>query len=169
MAASPEGCAMTPDFARYVPIPAHKAEAGWDSVKTDRLDEDPCPEAVDAAAVNAWVNQQVDYLLDPASWQTPSETLGKLTGDCKDYAVLKRAILLAKGFAEDELFLVVGQDTVMNELHAVMWTSDGVMDNFKDDLLSPDDLEKVFTPEFAFREGESFIYGVRPHTAPITT
>jgi predicted transglutaminase-like cysteine proteinase len=153
---------MTPDFGRYAPLPAHKAEPGWDGVKTDRLAADPCPQAADAAAVNAWVNQQVTYVLDPANWRTPSQTLAKLTGDCKDYAVLKRAILLAKGFAEDELFLVVGQDLVMNELHAVMWTADGVMDDMKDDLLSPDDLQSVFTPEFAFREGQSFVYGVRP-------
>jgi predicted transglutaminase-like cysteine proteinase len=162
MAFSQEGSAMNPDFGRYVPLQAHRAEPGWDTVKTDRLAEDPCPAAADAAAVNAWVNQQVNYLLDPAEWQTPSETLAKLTGDCKDYAVLKRAILLAKGFAEDELFLVVGQDMVMDEEHAVMWTADGVMDNMKDDLLSPDDLETVFTPQFAFCEEESFVYGVRP-------
>ena len=157
---------MTPDFGRYVPLPAHKAEAGWDSVKGHRLAHDPCPNEADAAAVNAWVNQQVTYLLDPASWQTPAETLAKRTGDCKDYAVLKRAILLAKGLPEDELFLVIGQDMVMRELHAVMWTSGGVMDDMKDDLLSPDDLEEVFEPEFAFREGQSFVYGLRAPLPP---
>lgn len=153
---------MTPDFGSYVPFPSHTAEPGWEGVKADRLPEDPCPGCADAQAVNVWVNQQVRYLLDPASWQTPAETLARLTGDCKDYAVLKRAILLAKGFAEDELFLVVGQDMVMNEQHAVMWTADGVMDNFKDALLSPDDLLTVFLPEYAFREDQSYFYGLRP-------
>jgi predicted transglutaminase-like cysteine proteinase len=158
---------MKPDFGRYVPIAAPKTEAGWDAVKAHRLGADPCPAAADAAAVNAWVNDQVDYLLDPNIWQAPSQTLACRTGDCKDYAVLKRAILLAKGFAEESLFLVVGMDMEANEQHAVMWTADGVMDNMKDDLLSPVDLEEVFEPVFALSEKQSFFYEVS--LAPLPT
>ena len=149
---------MTPVFGRYVPVAAPKTEAGWDQVKADRLAADPCPDAADPGSVNAWVNEQVNYQLDPNDWQTPAQTLAALSGDCKDYAVLKRAILLAKGFAEESMFLVVGMDMQANAQHAVMWTSAGVMDNFKDALLSPDDLEAVFEPVFALSEKQSFFY-----------
>jgi predicted transglutaminase-like cysteine proteinase len=149
---------MKPDFGSYVPIAGPMTEAGWDRVKADRLDADPCPNAADAAAVNVWVNNEVNYQLDPNAWQTPAQTLATLSGDCKDYAVLKRAILLSKGVPEETLFLVVGIDMQSGGQHAVIWTSDGVMDNFKGALLSPDDLQAVFEPVFALSEKQSFFY-----------
>jgi hypothetical protein len=81
--------------------------------------------------------------------------------------VLKRAILLHKGVPEDELFLVIGYDMVKRELHALIWSADGLMDDTADRLLAPADLDDMVTPEFAFREGQSYFYGLQaPAPAP---
>jgi hypothetical protein len=155
--------AIAGQIGRFTPLPATHPYPGWDGVKDRRLVDDPCPGAISVGDVNAWVNAHVTYLLDPAHWQRPIETLLLRTGDCKDFAVLKRAILLAKGaYADAELMLVVGQDQVMRQLHAVLWTPAGIMDELTDPLLGPGQLLQVFTPELAFTGTGAFVYAETP-------
>lgn len=159
--AAPE---VLPNLGRYVPLPVTHANRFWDAVKGLRLDSDPCPDLVAPAAVDAWVNARINYELDPSQWKPPAETLQSGVGDCKDYAVLKRAILLAKGWLEGELFLVTGKDLVKGVEHAVLWTGAGVMDILADPfggLSDPAELAEVFTPDFAYTEAQAFLYGVR--------
>lgn len=61
--------------------------------------------------VNDFVNGKVRYKDDiPGEeiWQTANETLQLGTGDCEDYAILKKQILLNNGYAEDQLTILVG-------------------------------------------------------------
>lgn len=45
--------------------------------------------------VNSLVNSQVTYVSDKGDyWQTPEETLRLRTGDCEDYVILKRSLLI---------------------------------------------------------------------------
>lgn len=148
----------------WTPLAARKVYPLWDRVKTERLAQDPCPEVDGAQGVNAWVNALLRFVPDPERWQAPAETLKWGTGDCKDYVVLKRAILLAKGaWAETELVLVVGDNLVpMRERHAVLWTPAGILDNWSDAVLDPAELLSVFEPQLAFTQAASYVYVEAP-------
>lgn len=44
---------------------------------------------------NKAINEAIEYKVDPEDvWQTPEETLSLGTGDCEDYALLKRAYVV---------------------------------------------------------------------------
>lgn len=88
--------------------------------------------------VNGWVNRQIHYtddsvIYDTADyWATPAESL-KGRGDCEDYAIAKYASLKALGYTEDQLRIVIVNDTRKSVDHAVLSvnTADGlfILDN----------------------------------------
>jgi predicted transglutaminase-like cysteine proteinase len=88
-------------------------------------------------AVNRYANSR-DYVLDLANyaledyWAIPREFL-PAGGDCEDYAITKFFSLRWLGFRNDELRLVVVQDTNLRIPHAVLAVSRGsdvaILDN----------------------------------------
>jgi predicted transglutaminase-like cysteine proteinase len=116
-------------------------------------------------AVNSWVNQQITYVNDPNNvWQKPSETLEIGTGDCEDYAVLKRAILLERGFNDNELIVVVGNDIIQSVVHALLlvycdhkWV---VLDN-RTDVVSDAATYSDFIPIQAYNTVQTWTFGHR--------
>ena len=89
--------------------------------------------------VGRWVNAHVKPVSDMEHWGVidrwdyPSD--GK--GDCEDFALLKRKILIDEGYPRQALLMTVVKDE-HNEGHAVLTvkTSDGefVLDNMTDDV-----------------------------------
>jgi predicted transglutaminase-like cysteine proteinase len=77
-------------------------------------------------AINQRVNQRLRYVLDiiadgvPDYWQSPLESVTRLTGDCEDYAILKYYLALHAGISQDDLALVIGRIASTGELHAVL-------------------------------------------------
>ena len=75
--------------------------------------------------VNDWINHQIKYTDDmivygvPDHWASPAESL-KGRGDCKDYAIAKYASLKALGIPEENLRIVIVDDTRKNLGHAVL-------------------------------------------------
>lgn len=75
--------------------------------------------------VNSWVNQKIRYTDDKAVykqadyWASPAQSL-KGRGDCEDYAIAKYASLKALGFADDQLRIVIVNDTRKNIGHAIL-------------------------------------------------
>ena len=67
--------------------------------------------------VNRAINLAVRPMSDLAQWgvadlwSAPLATLTSGRGDCEDYAIAKYAALIAAGFAEDDLRLVIVRDT----------------------------------------------------------
>lgn len=59
-----------------------------------------------AQRINAQVNASVTYKTDLAQFEVPEfwQEAGKF-GDCEDYALLKRALLLEQGWSSDKLNL----------------------------------------------------------------
>jgi len=104
------------------------------------LDIDLTPKAVkEIERVNKWVNAHVAALSDQEhwgvldQWDYPSD--GK--GDCEDYALLKRRLLLESGFPRQALLMTVVKDA-RDEGHALLTlrTNAGefVLDNLNNDM-----------------------------------
>lgn len=101
----------------------------------DPLDINLTPKAMkDIKRVNRWVNSHVQAVADIEHWGVidrwdyPAD--GK--GDCEDYALLKRKILIGEGYPRQALLLTVVKDE-NNEGHAVLTvktnTGEFILDN----------------------------------------
>jgi predicted transglutaminase-like cysteine proteinase len=102
------------------------------------------------AAVNAYVNDHVkqtrdyDLYLRDDIWATPVNTL-VIGGDCEDIALTKRWGLTRLGFAETDVYLIVGVTLTTNPPsgHAVLGVrlSKGdvrVLDSLRNEIMTPD-------------------------------
>ncbi|HUI21017.1 MAG TPA: transglutaminase-like cysteine peptidase [Methylocella sp.] len=93
--------------------------------------------------VNTWVNAHVKSVSDMDHWgvidQWDYPTDGK--GDCEDYALFKRKILLLEGFPRQALLMTVAKDA-HNEGHAVLTVKtdagEFILDNLNDEVKSWD-------------------------------
>ncbi len=89
--------------------------------------------------VNKWVNARVTPVTDKEHWgvvdQWDYPTDGR--GDCEDFALMKRKILMEEGFPRQALLMTVVKDAG-NEGHAILTvkTSGGdfVLDNLSNDM-----------------------------------
>ncbi|QGM99513.1 transglutaminase-like cysteine peptidase [Methylocystis parvus OBBP] len=110
-------------------------------------DGDRAPQAIDLTpaamrkieGVNALVNNKIEPVSDaehagaPDAWDYPTD--GK--GDCEDYALLKRRVLMEAGFPRAALLLAVVKDE-HGDGHAVLMArtnrGDFVLDNLADEV-----------------------------------
>ena len=75
--------------------------------------------------VNGYVNHTIRYTSDEVAfgradyWASPAESL-KGRGDCEDYAIAKYASLLALGYTDAQLRIVIVKDTRKDLGHAVL-------------------------------------------------
>jgi predicted transglutaminase-like cysteine proteinase len=89
--------------------------------------------------VNQWVNANITPMSDMEHWgvidQWDYPTDGK--GDCEDYALMKRKLLIEVGLPRQALLMTVVKD-LNNEGHAVLTLKtnrgDFVLDNMRDDV-----------------------------------
>ena len=89
--------------------------------------------------VNRWVNSNITPMSDMEHWgvidQWDYPTDGK--GDCEDYALLKRKLLIEEGLPRQALLMTVVQD-LNNDGHAVLTVKtnkgDFVLDNMRDEV-----------------------------------
>jgi len=89
--------------------------------------------------INRWVNKNVESVSDMDHWgvidQWDYPADGK--GDCEDYALLKRKLLVEQGFPAQALLMTVVKDK-NNEGHAVLTVKsdhgDYILDNMTNDV-----------------------------------
>lgn len=108
--------------------------------------------------VNRIVNASVTYASDMAlhgeldRWTAPLATLQSGRGDCEDYAILKREILIHAGVKPADLRIVLLRDTAVRLDHAVLAArSEGqwfILDNRKGGFFEERDLPH-YMPAFA--------------------
>lgn len=93
----------------------------WEAVKDARL---PLRWKAGNSGVAVEMAQSlVHYKPEQADhWQTPEETLELGTGDCEDWCLFIRALLLNGGIPPAKLWLLVCRDLVANMDHALLWT-----------------------------------------------
>lgn len=122
-----------------------------------------------ADKINKQVNNLVKYTLDKDLygvddyWATPAETLAKKRGDCEDYAILKRALLLKEGIKSRLGYGVILHKNGKSEKHMIdIIVIDGVeyaLDNFNPDILKLSERKDLsivvqFDTENVYRDGK---------------
>jgi len=143
---------MKPDVFGYVAMPFGRVDPRWTAVKDHRVDLhlDP-PDLVQR--VDRSVNKRIRYQGDTGdSWAAPQDTLTRGAGDCEDYALLKRAILIASGFPEEHIVLLIVRDVIARRDHAVLLVHDSewlVLDCYNA-LTLPAKKVRDYTPLLAF-------------------
>jgi len=132
------------------------AMAGWqDKIKS--LQGKPLSQQL--AAINEYANaypyrNDIDIWGLSDYWASPKEFLGR-SGDCEDYSILKFFSLRALGLSNDQLRLVVVQDTVRNIAHAVLAVYDGSQVYILDSLFSAvlkQEFVKQYKPYYSVNE-----------------
>ena len=120
--------------------------------------------------VSASVNRMVAYRTDQEShgkldhWSTPNETLGRSSGDCEDYAVLKMAILARLGIPMTAMEIVVVKDTSRRLFHAVLSVAledrSLILDNMTD-AVEADKAKLSYAPLFSISGTANYVFGYK--------
>lgn len=118
--------------------------------------------------VNKTVNGALEYRDDMRVWgvgdywATPAEMAQKGAGDCEDFAIAKYWALRSLGVRDEQLQIVVLQDTRRQLFHAVlvahMAGGSYVLDNVSDRLLEDTDYTQ-YHPILSFAGDKNFIHG----------
>jgi len=119
-------------------------------------------------AVNTEIAPETDLDLygKPEYWTYPTTK-----GDCEDYVLLKRRILIERGFPESTLLITVVRDE-NDEGHAVLTVrtdkGDFVLDNKRREVMRWDDTPYTFIKRQSERNPLVWISLLPPETAPQT-
>lgn len=118
--------------------------------------------------INRTVNATMTYKPDSNVWgvgdywATPAEMARKGAGDCEDYAIAKYWLLRGLGVPDQNLQLVLLQDTRRQLFHAVlvahMPSGSYVLDNVTN-RLQLDTAYAQYQPIMSFADGRSYIHG----------
>ncbi|AJA11529.1 periplasmic protein-like protein [Sphingopyxis fribergensis] len=122
------------------------------------------------ARVNQWVNREIAYVNDDRNyrqrdfWATAEQTLGRGSGDCEDFAILKMQMLRAAGVDAERMKLVLLRDLAANADHAflLVQTDAGkvVLDNVTDRLYDGSRANSV-RPVLSFSENRRWVHAYR--------
>jgi predicted transglutaminase-like cysteine proteinase len=128
---------------------------------------------IDLARVNNWVNQTIKPLSDfehwgvAERWSYPDDGYG----DCEDYVLLKRRMLIQAGWPRETLLVTVVRDK-NEDAHAVLMVStdkgDYVLDNQNDDVLFWTETGYRFVKRQSQSNGNVWVSLGDPQPAPIT-
>jgi predicted transglutaminase-like cysteine proteinase len=123
--------------------------------------------------VNDTVNTDVAPITDlelygkPEVWAYPSGN----KGDCEDYVLLKRRLLIARGYPESALLITVVRDE-NNEGHAILTVrtdhGDLILDNKRREVMRWADTPYTFVKRQSERNPLVWISLLPPETAPQT-
>ena len=95
----------------------------WEGVKDARL---PLAlQAGNSSEAVALAREHIKYKREPDSlddWQLPTETLRRGEGDCEDWCLFVRALLLNGGIPSHKLWLLIVHDLAAKQDHALLWT-----------------------------------------------
>jgi len=96
--------------------------------------------------INSWVNHRIQYADDRQvygvedHWASASESLERGRGDCEDYAIAKLELLREAGVPAGDLYLMVVQDLVARQAHALaaVWSQGRfvILDSRSDEIQS---------------------------------
>jgi predicted transglutaminase-like cysteine proteinase len=123
--------------------------------------------------VNAAVNTEIAPVTDLELYgKAEVWTYPTTKGDCEDYVLLKRRILIERGFPESTLLITVVRDE-NNEGHAVLTVrtdaGDFVLDNKRRDIVRWADTPYTFIKRQSEKNPLVWISLLPPETAPQTT
>lgn len=155
-----------PDLCGFTAIPAGRTDSRWLDVKDLRLDVKVTAPGRFSKAHNL-VNRHLIYTSEAVDrWQSPTVAWAFEHGDCEEFALCKRAILLASGIPDEDLFFVLVNDLQRRAVHAVLIARQGDKSYLLDVpgglvTMYPVERAKEFHPYVAFSGGGSWLYGER--------
>lgn len=133
-------------------------------------------EAATLERINLWVNRQIAYVEDDRNyrqrdfWATADETVGRGSGDCEDYAILKMHMLRAAGIDDDRMKLVLLRDLAINADHAFLLVRSSagwvVLDNMTDRIYDGRQANAA-RPILSFSGNRRWVHGYRDEPAPV--
>ena len=146
-----------------------------DTQKLPALDVNLTPQALrEVERINKWVNANIEPVSDMEhwgvedQWDYPSD--GK--GDCEDYVLLKRKLLIDVGFPRQALLITVVKDG-KNEGHAVLTvkTNKGeyVLDNQDERVLAWNQTPYRFVKRQSQEDPNVWVSVCEPVSAPLYT
>lgn len=142
-----------PDVCGFVPLPC-PMDPRWLDVKDAPAPDVEIRGAPISVAVNEWVNHHLDYELDSDDeWTEPVATLERGYGDCEDFSLLKRALLLPH-IPTEEMFMLIADDIITRQRHAMLLVNDGewrMLDN-RSDMVWPVAKMQDYLPIIALGE-----------------
>jgi predicted transglutaminase-like cysteine proteinase len=128
---------------------------------------------IDLVRVNNWVNETVKPLSDlehwgvAERWSYPDDGYG----DCEDYVLLKRRMLIRNGWPREALLVTVVRDT-NDDAHAVLTVStdkgDYILDNQNGDVLLWSKTGYRFVKRQSQSNGNVWVSLGDPQSAPVT-
>lgn len=133
----------------------------WERVKDARL-----PLAMKASSsveAMAIAKQMVKYCREPTStdnWLLPNETLKLGAGDCEDWCLFVRALLINGGINPSTLWLLIVHDLATKQDHALLWTAIRYCDGRAPGPLTHDKFMD-YRPIAAFNDREAVVFGRR--------
>ncbi|MEO1141343.1 MAG: transglutaminase-like cysteine peptidase [Pseudomonadota bacterium] len=120
--------------------------------------------------VNRVVNEAIEYREDITIrpdidyWQSFSQSVRTGVGDCEDFALVKRSLLLRMGVPEEDMFITVVKDKRKDVYHAVLMVKTAndyyVLDNLNDAIL-PHYLVANYQPLYSLSAEQSWIHGIK--------
>ncbi|MFC4351012.1 transglutaminase-like cysteine peptidase [Fodinicurvata halophila] len=116
--------------------------------------------------LNRFINEIMPYLEDSRVygrsdyWAAPQEFL-RHSGDCEDYAILKYASLKELGFPEEDMRIVVLEDTLREVPHAVLAVDyedeTFILDNNFSVVLNDDELPQ-YAPQYSVNATHRWVH-----------
>ncbi len=146
------------EFCGWVPFSLGTLEPKWSAVMDHAV---PAIAASTPAEVHSWARANIGYSREAKDhWASPEDTVARGQGDCEDWAILERALLIAAGFPSDQLWMIVATDMIVREDHAFLIAGDVALDCRADDPIPLDRLSD-YKPIFGFCGGKQYLFGRR--------
>jgi predicted transglutaminase-like cysteine proteinase len=127
----------------------------------------------DLRSTNDLVNRMIEPVSDlvhwkvPEKWDYPSD--GK--GDCEDYVLMKRKLLLQRGYARQALLIAVVYKSDDEEGHAVLMVKtdagDLILDNRRDNILHWNNTGYEFMKRQSQENQNRWVWLGNPIAAPV--
>jgi hypothetical protein len=145
------------EFQGWISVDGAPLSPKWIRVESQRIS--PIEGLETPKQVIVWMRRNITYKRDDVDyWQSPEETLSLKTGDCEDYAILGRAILIAAGFDSSTIWVLMGKDLITREEHAVLVVQNFVLD-CRTDIVQKLEAFTDFAPIVAYSDNRAVIFG----------
>lgn len=120
----------------------------------------PIDGVFDPATAHKWVREHIEYRREAADdWAAPQLTLQRGYGDCEDFVLLERALLLAAGW-KSPVYMLIAFDQLAREDHALLVTQGEILD-CRTPRIIPVASFADYMPKLAFSSDESLTFGKR--------
>lgn len=150
-----------PDLCGFTAVPNLRLDQRWEAVK-DRPLGVRLSRPGRFTKAQKLVNERLIYTAEGIDhWDAPQAAWDIGRGDCEEYALCKRAILLASGIPDEDLFFVLVNDLDRHAPHALLIARQGESSYLMDitgDICRVENA-KDFMPCAAFTGSAGWLYG----------